>query len=55
MWLYTLVTEELNCSIRYTHISGPFDMETLRKNDHDQLLCFVGDGIHMKDFDADIE
>lgn len=53
--LYTLATEGLNFSLRYTHISGPFEMETPHKHDHDQLLCFVGDGVNMKDFDADIE
>lgn len=55
MLLYTLATEGLNFSLRYTHISEPFEMETPHKHDHDQLLCFVGDGINMKDFDADIE
>ena len=55
MLLYTLATERLYFSIRYIHISEPFDMEIYHKHDHDQLLCFVGDGIHMKDFDADIE
>ena len=54
MLLYTL-EDNVNFSIRFTHIIKPYEMETPHTHDFDEVFCWVPCSEDLSEFDAEVE